>query len=60
MTSFLEGVCDKSPECTNFLIVDAQTHILKEMVQGFCLGSRKYKRNKNQIKRIVKVEVRIK
>ena len=60
MTSFLEGVCDKSLECANFSIVDAQTHILKETVQEFCLGPRKYQRNKNQTKRIVKVEVQIK
>ena len=60
MTSFLEGVCEKTPECTNFSIVDARMCILKEMVQEFCLGPRKYKRNKNQTKRIVKVEVRIK
>ena len=57
MTSFLEGVCSQSPECTSFSIVDAQTHMLKEMVQGLCLGSREYKRNRNQIKIIVKIEV---
>ena len=50
MTSFLEGVCDKTPECANFSIVDAQTRLLKETVQEFCLGPRKYKKHKNQTK----------